>query len=282
MDGAHSGTTTFSAQETIALKLKDNQQKLDACILYLSGQRSLARKLMPEYIDSIEKQKAYKTDFLFGIVFFVATTLFLVYYIIPKIENPQAAIGSLFVGVFTTFFLIEHATRRVRAFRIESYLESKELPRLKKEIDVQKTSIQTLLAEEKKRREKEEKLKWEKEQARKQREHEERRRNERRDEEDMRRRQEWEQRLDSESFGEKSQSRFTRTSGKMTLEEACKILDVSPGAGKAEIQKAYREAIIQYHPDRVAHLADEFKALAEERSKLINEAYEFLKANLKE
>ncbi|MEM4657977.1 MAG: J domain-containing protein [Candidatus Methanosuratincola sp.] len=282
MDGAPSGTTTFSAQETIALRLKDNQQKLDACMLYLNGQRSLARKLMPEYIDGIEKQKAYKTDFLFGVAFFVAVTLLLVYYVIPMIESPQAAIGSLFAGVFATFFLIEHATRRVRAFRIENYLESKELPRLKKEIDVQKSSIQTLLVEEKKRREKEERLKWEKEQAKKQREHEERRRKEKRDDEERRRRQEWEQQLDSESFGEKSYSRFTRSSGKMTLEEACMILDVSPGAGKAEIQKAYREAIIQYHPDRVAHLADEFKALAEERSKLINEAYELLKANLKE
>jgi len=34
---------------------------------------------------------------------------------------------------------------------------------------------------------------------------------------------------------------------------------------------------MQYHPDKVGHLGDEFKKVAEEKMKEINRAYEFLK-----
>jgi DnaJ-domain-containing protein 1 len=51
------------------------------------------------------------------------------------------------------------------------------------------------------------------------------------------------------------------------------VLGVAPAASFEEIKKAYRAKISSYHPDRVASLASEFKQLAEERSKLINEAY---------
>ena len=32
-----------------------------------------------------------------------------------------------------------------------------------------------------------------------------------------------------------------------------------------------------YHPDKVASLADEFRELADEKSKILNEAYDFFK-----
>jgi len=34
---------------------------------------------------------------------------------------------------------------------------------------------------------------------------------------------------------------------------------------------------MQYHPDKVGHLGEEFKKVAEEKMKEINNAYEFLK-----
>ena len=55
------------------------------------------------------------------------------------------------------------------------------------------------------------------------------------------------------------------------------ILGLAPGAGFADIKAAYRKLSMQYHPDKVGHLGEEFKMVAEEKMKEINNAYEFLK-----
>jgi len=52
------------------------------------------------------------------------------------------------------------------------------------------------------------------------------------------------------------------------------VLKVPPTAGAEEIKASYRRLIAQYHPDKVATLAPEFRALAEEKSKELNAAYE--------
>jgi len=55
------------------------------------------------------------------------------------------------------------------------------------------------------------------------------------------------------------------------------VLNVSRNASQEEIKKAYRKLANQYHPDKVAHLGEEFQNLAEERFKEIQEAYQTLK-----
>ncbi len=55
------------------------------------------------------------------------------------------------------------------------------------------------------------------------------------------------------------------------------VLGVRPGAAQQEIRQAYRELAGKYHPDKVDHLGKEFKALAEERFKEIQAAYDALK-----
>ncbi len=55
------------------------------------------------------------------------------------------------------------------------------------------------------------------------------------------------------------------------------ILGLAPGASFADIKAAYRKLSMQYHPDKVGHLGEEFKKVAEEKMKEINNAYEFLK-----
>lgn len=51
------------------------------------------------------------------------------------------------------------------------------------------------------------------------------------------------------------------------------VLAVSRNANLEEVQTAYRTLISQYHPDKVASLDAELQALAETKTKAINQAY---------
>ncbi|GBC63498.1 hypothetical protein DENIS_4492 [Desulfonema ishimotonii] len=51
------------------------------------------------------------------------------------------------------------------------------------------------------------------------------------------------------------------------------ILGVRQNATPEEIRKAYRELANKYHPDKVAHLGEEFQTIAEIRFKEIQAAY---------
>ena len=55
------------------------------------------------------------------------------------------------------------------------------------------------------------------------------------------------------------------------------VLGLKHGASFAEIKKAYRKLSMEYHPDRVGHLGEEFRQVAEEKMKEINVAYTHLK-----
>jgi hypothetical protein len=54
------------------------------------------------------------------------------------------------------------------------------------------------------------------------------------------------------------------------------VLGVSSGASKDEIRSAYRGLVAKYHPDKVAHLGDEFEAIAREKALAINRAFAML------
>ncbi|MDR4495059.1 MAG: J domain-containing protein [Nitrospirales bacterium] len=55
------------------------------------------------------------------------------------------------------------------------------------------------------------------------------------------------------------------------------VLGVSRNATKEEIRQAYRKAMSGYHPDKVAHLGQDLQALAAQRAKSINQAYDSIK-----
>jgi DnaJ like chaperone protein len=54
------------------------------------------------------------------------------------------------------------------------------------------------------------------------------------------------------------------------------ILGVQPGASREEIHVAYKKLLLQYHPDRVAHLGEELQQLAHRKTLAIQEAYRSL------
>ena len=56
-----------------------------------------------------------------------------------------------------------------------------------------------------------------------------------------------------------------------------KILGLDGAFNKAEIQKAYKQKMKEYHPDKISNMAEELQNLALKRTKEINEAYEFFR-----
>jgi len=55
------------------------------------------------------------------------------------------------------------------------------------------------------------------------------------------------------------------------------VLGLESDASEDEVKKAYRKLSMKYHPDKVRHLGDEFRKVAEEKMKEINAAYDFFK-----
>ncbi|HLN21704.1 MAG TPA: TerB family tellurite resistance protein [Bacteroidales bacterium] len=56
-----------------------------------------------------------------------------------------------------------------------------------------------------------------------------------------------------------------------------KILEVEKTVSDEELKKAFRKMAMKYHPDKVTHLGDEFKKTAEEKFRMVNEAYDRIK-----
>ena len=53
-----------------------------------------------------------------------------------------------------------------------------------------------------------------------------------------------------------------------------RILEITPDATDEEVKKAYRKMAIKYHPDKVATLGEDVQKAAEEKFKVVNQAYE--------
>ena len=63
------------------------------------------------------------------------------------------------------------------------------------------------------------------------------------------------------------------------IDDAYKVLGVSPSASDAEIKKAYRKLMSENHPDKLAGrgLPESMREMAEERTREISHAYDVVK-----
>ena len=62
--------------------------------------------------------------------------------------------------------------------------------------------------------------------------------------------------------------------GGNTLDEAYRVLEVSPTATNDEVRAAYKRLVLKHHPDRVATLGDDIRRASEEKMQAINAAKE--------
>ncbi|MCP4309997.1 MAG: DnaJ domain-containing protein [Bacteroidetes bacterium] len=53
-----------------------------------------------------------------------------------------------------------------------------------------------------------------------------------------------------------------------------KILEIESTATDEEVKKAFRNMAMKYHPDKVAHLGEDFKKVANEKFRKVQEAYD--------
>lgn len=60
-------------------------------------------------------------------------------------------------------------------------------------------------------------------------------------------------------------------------DSAYKILEIESTATDADLKKAYRNMAMKYHPDKVGHLGDDFKKVANEKFRKVQEAYDKIK-----
>ena len=65
-----------------------------------------------------------------------------------------------------------------------------------------------------------------------------------------------------------------------TLEQAYKLLGLSPQASDAEVKRAYRRLMSQHHPDKLVSkgLPEEMMKLATQKTHEIRQAYEMISA----
>jgi len=79
----------------------------------------------------------------------------------------------------------------------------------------------------------------------------------------------------SDSF--KNEKTYSRESKLKDDTNYYSLLNINSNSTIEEIKVAYKNEIKKYHPDKVEHLGDEFKKLAEQKTKEINEAYNYFK-----
>ena len=82
----------------------------------------------------------------------------------------------------------------------------------------------------------------------------------------------------SQRSSSSSSHRYRSTTYSGSYRDPYRVLGITRNASNEEVKKAYRSLAMKYHPDKVATLGEEVKKNAEEQFRIINEAYERIKA----
>ncbi len=85
---------------------------------------------------------------------------------------------------------------------------------------------------------------------------------------------------DQQTIWSRYHYRNRQYSGVSPEQKYYEVLGLRPGADFNEIKKAYRKLSMKYHPDKVGHLGEEFRRVAEEKMKDINVAYDYFRKKM--
>jgi DnaJ like chaperone protein len=64
------------------------------------------------------------------------------------------------------------------------------------------------------------------------------------------------------------------------VREAFAVLGIQPTEDLSAIKRAYREMLMQYHPDKVSHLGADLRRLADEKTKAIVSSLQLIESFL--
>ena len=79
-------------------------------------------------------------------------------------------------------------------------------------------------------------------------------------------------------FNDRFRERGKRQHGESSqVDEAYRVLGVSPNASWEDVRKAYKEKIVKSHPDKVAHLGEELQEKAREVTLQLNKAVDVIR-----
>lgn len=86
-------------------------------------------------------------------------------------------------------------------------------------------------------------------------------------------------RQDQHERWEQEQARRSSETWESQSEEQryARVLGLRAKVTATDVKRAYRELLAKYHPDKVNHLGDEFKSIAEVRTREILEAYDYFR-----
>jgi DnaJ-domain-containing protein 1 len=206
----------------------------------------------------------------------------------PNNSTPKSSSASAWGGLLFVVLILAglgRAATRVAAAKAESRRRAEEQQRADEEERRQEEIRREQWKREEDARRRAEQPRRQNEEARR-RQDERRREQAKRNEEEPRRAEE--QRRAEHSRREKARQEERRrnassdengsTNGRATIPfDPYAVLGIKPGASKQEIQTAYREAMSQYHPDKVAHLGTELQDLATKKAQEFNKAYDMLR-----
>jgi hypothetical protein len=80
----------------------------------------------------------------------------------------------------------------------------------------------------------------------------------------------------SQPRGAQSEANASNSTTEPPPSDPYTLFNLRADASREEIEARYRELVLQYHPDRVAHLGEELRTLAHEKTIEIQQAYQVL------
>ncbi len=97
----------------------------------------------------------------------------------------------------------------------------------------------------------------------------------------LKKKKQWGQRSNHYANSQSQGNGRTRPDSNLGLEDAYRLVGLTPNASWEEVQKAYKEKVAKSHPDKVAHLSEELQQKAKELTLQLNKVIDIIRRHKK-